>query len=143
MKLEEILTLIKAGYTKEDIAAFENVAETPVERVTVADSNNSVPDDISVIPVASPDSNSDLHTADDKHTPDSANPTINNSIPLPMTNQNEDRIGALENSVKELSNLIRTQAVIMSNIPQNTPQSIDEAMAGIANAILNPKKESV
>ena len=115
MKLDDVLALIRAGYTREEIAAFETHAPsvpenkpTPVPNEQPAPENKPTP----------------VHNA--HPAPDNKPTSAPNSLPQPQAPA--DLKAIITQAVKEA---MQAQAIATSNQPNNSTQTAEECLAAM------------
>ena len=115
MKLGEVITLLKAGYTKADIQELRAAESAPAEP------------EAAVIPVVS------SATA-----PEEA-PAAISPEPAPEADPHAEEITELRRLVDNLTKLVQQQNIRNSAMP--APKSQEQTAEDILATIINPKKE--
>lgn len=114
MKLGEVITLLKAGYTKADIQELRAAESAPAEP------------EAAVIPVSSA-------TA-----PEEA-PAATPPEPAPVADPHAEEITELRRLVDNLTKLVQQQNIRNSSMP--APKSQEQTAEDILATIINPIKE--
>ena len=114
MKLGEVITLLKAGYTKADIQELRAAESAPAEP------------EASAIPVSSA-------TA-----PEEA-PAATSPEPAPVADPHAEEITELRRLVDNLTKLVQQQNIRNSSMP--APKTQEETAVDILATIINPIKE--
>ena len=115
MKLGEVITLLKAGYTKADIQELRAAESAPAEP------------EAAVVPVVS------SATA-----PEEA-PAATSPEPAPAADPHAEEISELRRLVDNLTKLVQQQNIRNSAMP--APKSQEQTAEDILATIINPKKE--
>lgn len=114
MKLGDVITLLKAGYTKADIQELRAAETAPAEPEAVN-------------PVSSA-------TAAPEEAPAPTTPE-----PAPAADAHAEEIAELRRLVDNLTKLVQHQNILNSSMP--APKSQEQTAEDILATIINPKKE--
>lgn len=114
MKLGDVITLLKAGYTKADIQELRAAESAPAEpeAVNPVDSSATAPEEA---------------------------PAATSPEPAPAADAHKEEIAELRRLVDNLTKLVQQQNIRNSSMP--APKSPEQTAEDILATIINPKKE--